>query len=103
MKKQDLENAEQFLADVKKCADEARDVLQNLLYAVRSNVGTVAGFPVYMRDYWVARFCDAEEDCERCSDLMFEMLKMIKAEQRMKDIANVDSVYCDSLSPSCSN
>ena len=101
MKKQDLENAEQFLTDVQGCANAARDALQNLLYAVRSNVGTATGFPVYMRDYWAYRFCEAEEDCEKCSDMVFEMLKMIKAEQRMKDIANVDSEYYDNLYPAC--
>ena len=101
MKKQDLENAEQFLADVKRRADEVIDAIQNLLYAVRSNVGTTAGIPAYMRDYWAYRFCEAGEDCEKCSDMVFEMLKMIKAEQRMKDIANVDSEYYDTLSPAC--
>ena len=93
MKKQDLENAEQFLTDVQGCANAARDAIQNLLYAVRSNVGTATGFPVYMRDYWTELFCKAKESCESCSDMMREMRSMIKAGKRMKDISNVDSVY----------
>ena len=101
MKKQDLENAEQFLTDVQGCANAAIDAIQNLLYAVRSNVGNTAGIPAYMRDYLAYRFCEAGEDCEKCADMVFEMLKMIKAEQRMKDIANVDSEYYDNLSPAC--
>ena len=93
MTKQDFENAEQFLTDVKRRADEVIDAIQNLLYAVRSNVGTATGFPVYMRDYWTELFCKAKESCESCSDMMREMRSMIKAGKRMKDISNVDSVY----------